>query len=167
MTIGTTQGKQWIETLPTDRGALFTGRTFCRMHMRGKALPTVGEIWATSNHAGEGHSHDADELLYVLSGAIEINEQRVATGDVAFIPRRSHYTVSGCNLSDNTASIDGGGIDNQGRLNISTSTLAQNSAQGDGGGIYMSVGSASLPPATSYEFSIGAVAWQVGSVLPN
>jgi len=84
MVVGTTQGKQWTETLPTDRGAHFTGRTFFRLHILAEGLPVIGEIWATSDHAVNGHSHEADEMLYVLNGAIEVNGQTHSVKSVAF-----------------------------------------------------------------------------------
>jgi mannose-6-phosphate isomerase-like protein (cupin superfamily) len=92
MTFGTTEGKLWVETLPTERGA-FTGRTFSRFHIvsAGGSVPTVGEIWATSDHAVESHAHDADELLYVLSGAIAVNGRRLGSNEVVFIPRGAPY----------------------------------------------------------------------------
>jgi redox-sensitive bicupin YhaK (pirin superfamily) len=93
MTIGTTRSKTWTETLPTERGARFEGRTFFRLLMAGKSLPSIAEIWATAEHAVEGHSHDASELLYVLSGAIEVNGRTVSQNEVAFIPSGSHYTA--------------------------------------------------------------------------
>jgi mannose-6-phosphate isomerase-like protein (cupin superfamily) len=93
MVVGTTQGKQWTETLPTSRGAHFTGRTFFRLHALGEGLPTIGEIWATSDHAVDGHSHDADEMLYVLKGAIEVNGRAIGTNEFALIPAGSHYTA--------------------------------------------------------------------------
>src|SRR5215213_2526276 len=75
MTFGTTEGKPWVEALPAERGSMFTGRTFSRFHIVGDggALPTVCEIWATSDHAVKSHAHGSSELLYVLSGAIEVN----------------------------------------------------------------------------------------------
>ena len=78
MTFGTTEGKVWVEALPTMCGATFTGRTFSRLHIadHNSAIPIIGQIWATSGHAVETHAHDADELLYVLSGVIEVNGQR-------------------------------------------------------------------------------------------
>ena len=93
MVIGTTQGKQWTKTLPTDRGARFSGRTFFRLHMLGEGLPVVAEIWATSDHAVDGHSHDAAEMLYVLNGTIEVNGQTLGKNELAFIPAGSHYTA--------------------------------------------------------------------------
>jgi len=93
MVVGTTQGKQWTETLPTDRGARFTGRTFFRLHILADALPVIGEIWATSDHAVNGHSHEADEMWYVLNGAIEVNGQALGKNELAFIPAGSHYTA--------------------------------------------------------------------------
>ena len=94
MTFGTTEGQPWIEALPTQRGR-FTGRTFSRFHIvnAGGAVPTVGEIWATSDHAVESHAHDADELLYVLSGAIAVNGQRLGSNEVVFIPRGASYSA--------------------------------------------------------------------------
>ena len=92
MTFGTTEGKPWVEALPTGRGA-FTGRTFSRFHIVGDggSGPTVGEIWATSDHAVESHAHDADELLYVLSGAVEVGGRRFGPNEVVFIPRGASY----------------------------------------------------------------------------
>ena len=94
MTFGTTEGKHWVEALPTARGE-FTGRTFSRFHIvdAGGNLPSVGEVWATSNHSVESHAHDADELLYVLSGAIEINGRRLGANEVVFIPRGTAYSA--------------------------------------------------------------------------
>src|SRR5262245_320098 len=93
MTFGTTDGQTWSETLPTGRGAHFTGRTFCRFHIPGTPgkTPSVAEIWATPDHAVEGHAHDADEMLYVLSGAIEVNGRALRANDVVFIPRGDSY----------------------------------------------------------------------------
>jgi quercetin dioxygenase-like cupin family protein len=95
MTFGTTKRKPWIEALPTDRSAPFTGRTFSRFHIDGNGgtVPTVGEIWATSDHAVETHAHDSDELLYVLSGAIEVNGQRMGANEVVFIPKGTPYSA--------------------------------------------------------------------------
>ena len=92
MTFGTTEGKQWVEALPAGRHT-FTGRTFSRFHIvsNGGSVPTVCEIWATSDHAVESHAHDADELFYVLSGAIEVNGRRVGASEVVFIPRGTPY----------------------------------------------------------------------------
>lgn len=104
MTFGTTEGKHWVEALPTER-ATFTGRTFSRFHIlsgRG-SVPTVGEIWATSNHAVESHAHDADELLYVLSGAIAINGWRLGPNEVVFIPKGESYDARV--LSDDGAHV--------------------------------------------------------------
>jgi mannose-6-phosphate isomerase-like protein (cupin superfamily) len=94
MTFGTTEGKSWVEALPTQR-ATFTGRTFSRSHIIGDSgsVPTVGEIWATSDHAVDSHAHDAAELLYVLSGAIAVNEQRVEANGVVFIPGGTSYSA--------------------------------------------------------------------------
>lgn len=93
MTFGTTREQPWTETLPTARGAGFTGRTFCRFHFTGgaAAIPSVAEIWATSDHAVEGHAHDADELLYVLSGAIEVNGHTLQANEMVFIPSGDSY----------------------------------------------------------------------------
>src|SRR5215475_7400906 len=93
MTFGTTIGKPWVEAIPTDRGASFTGRTFSRLHMLGNAsdVPFVGEIWATSDHSVESHAHESDEMLYVLSGAIEVNGQKLESNEMVFIPRRTEY----------------------------------------------------------------------------
>ena len=93
MSIGTTQGKAWTETLPTNRDAHFNGRTFFRLHMTGNALPTIAEIWATADHSVDGHSHDAHELLYMLRGVIEVNGKTVRANEVAFIPRGTHYSA--------------------------------------------------------------------------
>ncbi|HEX8845405.1 MAG TPA: hypothetical protein VF791_12210 [Pyrinomonadaceae bacterium] len=95
MTFGTTAGKPWVEALPTPHGHPFTGRTFSRFHLigNGGAAPTVGEIWATSDHTVESHAHDSDELLYVLDGAIEVNGRRMLTNDVVFIPRGTPYSA--------------------------------------------------------------------------
>jgi len=93
VTFGATKGQPWSETLPTSRGASFTGRTFCRFHVAGRSSsePTIAEIWATSDHAVEGHAHDSDEMLYVLSGAIEVNGRTLASNEVVFIPRGDSY----------------------------------------------------------------------------
>lgn len=94
MTFGTTKAQPWVEALPTERGR-FAGRTFSRFHIvnAGGSVPTVGEIWATSDHAVEAHAHDADELLYVLSGAIAVNGRRLESNEVVFIPRGSSYSA--------------------------------------------------------------------------
>ncbi|HKG20765.1 MAG TPA: cupin domain-containing protein [Blastocatellia bacterium] len=95
MTFGTTEGKPWVEALPAERGSMFTGRTFSRFHIVGDggALPTVCEIWATSDHAVKSHAHGSSELLYVLSGAIEVNGRRLGANDVVFIPRGTSYSA--------------------------------------------------------------------------
>ena len=95
MTFGTTADKPWFETLPTERGASFTGRTFSRFHIigDGRETPTVGEIWANSDHAVKAHAHDSDELLYVLSGAIEVNGRRLEANDVVYIPSGAAYNA--------------------------------------------------------------------------
>ena len=92
MTFGTTESKPWVEALPTERAG-FAGRTFSLFHIvnAGDSVPTVGEIWATSDHAVEAHAHDADELLYVLSGAIAVNGRRLGVNEVVFIPRGAAY----------------------------------------------------------------------------
>jgi mannose-6-phosphate isomerase-like protein (cupin superfamily) len=94
MTFGTTESKPWVEALPTERGT-FTGRTFSRFHLVGGGgpVPTVGEIWATSDHAVDAHAHEADELLYVLSGAIAVNGRRLGPNEVVFIPRGTSYSA--------------------------------------------------------------------------
>ena len=95
MTFGATEGKPWVEALPTERGT-FTGRTFSRFHIVAGgdgSVPTVGEIWATRDHAVEAHAHDADELLYVMSGAIEINGRGLGPNEVVYIPRGSAYSA--------------------------------------------------------------------------
>ena len=94
MTFGTTEGKPWVEALPSAPGG-FTGRTFSRFHIVGAddTVPIVGEIWATSDHSVESHAHDADELLYVLSGAIAVHGLRLGTSAVVFIPRGAAYSA--------------------------------------------------------------------------
>ena len=94
MTFGTTEGQPWSEALPTQRGR-FAGRTFSRFHIlnAGSSVPTVGEIWATSDHAVESHAHDGDELLYVLSGAIAVNGRRLGSNEVVFIPGGASYSA--------------------------------------------------------------------------
>jgi mannose-6-phosphate isomerase-like protein (cupin superfamily) len=93
MTFGTTKDKPWVEALPTERGR-FTGRTFSRFHIAGGgSVPAVGEIWATRDHAVESHAHDADELLYVLSGAVEINGRGLSADEVVFIPGGTPYSA--------------------------------------------------------------------------
>ena len=91
MTFGTTENKTWVEALPAERG-MFTGRTFSRFHIVSAAdSPTVGEIWATSDHAVEAHAHEVDELLYILSGAIAVNGRKLGPNEVVFIPRGTAY----------------------------------------------------------------------------
>lgn len=94
MTFGTTEGKAWVEALPTERGR-FKGRTFSRFHLPGEAssVPTVCEIWATCDHSVDAHAHDADELLYVLSGAIAVNGRRLEANEVVFIPGGTAYSA--------------------------------------------------------------------------
>jgi len=94
MTFGTTEGRPWVEALPTGRGT-FAGRTFSRFHLLNDPgrCPTVGEIWATSDHAVESHAHSADELLYVLSGAIAVNDRGLSANEVVFIPGGSSYSA--------------------------------------------------------------------------
>ena len=41
----------------------------------------------------ESHAHDADELLYVLSGAIAVNGRRLVANEVVFIPRGTSYSA--------------------------------------------------------------------------
>jgi mannose-6-phosphate isomerase-like protein (cupin superfamily) len=93
MRFGTTRGMLWTETLSTDRGAPFEGRTFCRIHILGdqKHTPSVGEIWAAFGHSVDAHAHDSDEFLYVLSGTIEVNGRKLNANDVVFIPGGSIY----------------------------------------------------------------------------
>jgi mannose-6-phosphate isomerase-like protein (cupin superfamily) len=93
VTFGTTEGKSWVEAVPTGHGPTFTGRTFSRFHIVGDggAVPNVCEIWAAGDHAVESHAHDRDELLYVLSGAVEIDGRRVEANGVVFIPRGTAY----------------------------------------------------------------------------
>jgi hypothetical protein len=93
MVFGTTRGQGWTETLPANGGANFTGRTFFRLHLLGEGLPTIAEIWATRDHRVEGHAHAADELLYVLGGAIEVNGRRLERNEVEFIPAGTKYTA--------------------------------------------------------------------------
>jgi mannose-6-phosphate isomerase-like protein (cupin superfamily) len=93
MTFCSPQGRPWMETLPTQRGARFTGRTFCRFHLSGdsRTLPSVAEIWATSDHAVDEHAHDSDEMLCILSGTIEVNGQILRLNEAVFIPRGETY----------------------------------------------------------------------------
>jgi quercetin dioxygenase-like cupin family protein len=93
MTFGSTNGAPWTETLATERGAQFSGRTFCRLHTLGdrKSVPVIGEIWAAFGHRVEAHAHDADELMYVLRGSIEVNGRTLRANDVVFIPRGEAY----------------------------------------------------------------------------
>jgi mannose-6-phosphate isomerase-like protein (cupin superfamily) len=97
MTIGSTREKPWIEALPTERGAHFSGRTFSRFHLVGAGgdagAPVVGEIWATGEHAVEPHAHECDELFYVVSGAIEIDGRLLRENDVAFLPGGTAYAA--------------------------------------------------------------------------
>jgi mannose-6-phosphate isomerase-like protein (cupin superfamily) len=95
MTFGTTNGKPWIEALPDDEGERFTGRTFSRFHIVGghRSVPHVAEIWATADHSVEAHAHDSDELLYVLSGSIEVSGQVIGSNEVVFIPRGTAYAA--------------------------------------------------------------------------
>ena len=41
----------------------------------------------------ESHAHDSDELLYVLSGAIDIDGRRLEAGGVVYIPRGTSYSA--------------------------------------------------------------------------
>ena len=92
---GTTEGSRWSETLATAHGAPFTGRTFSRCHLPGDmpGVPTVHEIWATSEHAVDGHAHGGAELLYVLRGVIEVSGQALGANEVVFIPGGASYTA--------------------------------------------------------------------------
>lgn len=92
MTFGTTQRKEWVEAIPKDESS-FAGRTFSRFHIydADRNVPTVGEIWATSDHSVQSHAHDADELLYVLSGVIIINGCNLGPNEVVFIPKGESY----------------------------------------------------------------------------
>jgi quercetin dioxygenase-like cupin family protein len=92
MTVGSVSGKRWIETIPRAHSS-FSGRTFARIHIVGDevSIPTVGEIWASQDHEVESHEHDRAELLYVLRGAIKVNDQRLDAGDVVFIPKNTKY----------------------------------------------------------------------------
>jgi hypothetical protein len=71
----------------TEQGTFFTRRAFSRFRLVGNsvAIPLVCEIWAPAAHAVRGHGHAADEMLYVLCGASEINGQRVGVNAIAFI----------------------------------------------------------------------------------
>ncbi len=94
MTFGTTEGKPWVEAISTEPGK-FIGRTFSRFHILSDhvSIPSVAEIWATSDHVAEAHAHNSDELFYVLRGAIEINGKGVGPREVVFIPRNTVYSA--------------------------------------------------------------------------
>ena len=94
MTYGSTAHKPWIEAIPIDGRSSFSGRTFSRFHLLpgpSSAAPAVAEIWATSDHRVEAHAHDSDELMYVVSGAIEVGGRRLDENDVVFIPGGTRY----------------------------------------------------------------------------
>ncbi len=92
--IGSTKNKPWIEALPIPPHS-FVGRTFSRLHIlsRDPAVPLVAEIWANKDHQVASHAHGNDELLFVISGAISVDGQRLAANEVVFIPSGTAYAA--------------------------------------------------------------------------
>jgi redox-sensitive bicupin YhaK (pirin superfamily) len=92
ITFGTTKGAPWVEAVATAEHP-FSGRTFSRLHVNSRDAPVVAEIWATSDHVVVPHAHGTDELLYVLSGAIEIDGRRLEANEVVFIRAGTAYSA--------------------------------------------------------------------------
>lgn len=65
------------------------------------------------HRAVESHAHDADELLYVLSGAIAVNGRRLESNEIVFIPKGSAYSAQV--LTDEGARVLRIGLPNAGR----------------------------------------------------
>ena len=48
----------------------------------------------TPNNRGRSHSHSADEILFVVHGAITLGAHQVAAGEAVFIPADTRYAIT-------------------------------------------------------------------------
>lgn len=98
------------------------------------------------------------------TGAATISESTVSetAGSAIYNFYTGTVTVSGCLLSHNNASGDGGGVFNMGMATISNSTLSDNSAPEYGGGIYAASNSSNSGKLTVVGCTLsGNSAWGV------
>ncbi len=97
-----------------------------------------------SNGGGVSHIKDADGSKTTVTNAdITGNTSSTSSGGGVYIYRVRNATFTGCNITKNTAKVNGGGIfigDNNATrsLIIDSTKIEDNTAGGNGGGIYAS-----------------------------
>ncbi len=109
--------------------AIFTGLTITRGAPPSRILPTGGGILNQGD-------------LFINNSSVEYNA--AGNGGGIFNGSLGSATLTDSRVFANSASNDGGGIFNQGKLTLSNARAAANQALNDGGGIYNSTGTAAL-----------------------
>ena len=104
----------------------------------------------STGYSGGGGIYIGEDCSLTMKENVKIiGNQTGASGGGIYTGANCVLTMENCTVSDNTASINGGGAYLAGTVNIKgASTIAHNEAQGSGGGIYAASGSLMLENAT-------------------
>jgi len=84
--------REWRETDPNWPGKAKPGEP----GLSYKSLmdqPNLKRVRYEPGHFEPPHSHDEDEILYLLDGVIEFGDQTIGKGDSVFVPRNTRYSL--------------------------------------------------------------------------
>jgi quercetin dioxygenase-like cupin family protein len=56
-------------------------------------LPSLQRVRFEPNFFSPPHSHEEDEVIYLLSGTISMGDQLLPKGDALFIPKHTRYSL--------------------------------------------------------------------------
>ena len=96
---------------------------------------TTSKVTIAGNTATVGGGIYNNQKTVTINGGIITENTATMHGGGIFNNSRGNLTVNGGTIAENTAESDGGGIHNQGSLTVRGGTITGNTAKSDGGGI--------------------------------
>ena len=89
------------------------GLIYKRLMPRETGMPNVHHIRYDANHFEPPHSHDEDEVFYIVAGEMGVGTRKLTPGDSVFIGRNTRYSATagpeGCDFVRVGMTIEGYG----------------------------------------------------------
>jgi quercetin dioxygenase-like cupin family protein len=60
---------------------------------RGPGVPNMQRSRYEPHHFEPPHSHDEDEVIYLLTGFLELGDVRLDVGDAIYVPKNTRYSL--------------------------------------------------------------------------
>jgi len=86
----------WREASPDWPGRAGPGEPtvwFKMLMARSPGLPNVQRVRFEPKHFEPPHTHDEDEVIFLIGGELQFGDRKLAMGDTLFVPKNTRYSL--------------------------------------------------------------------------